>query len=161
MGNLVGKRGGEFLFELQPQPLTAASPQLDTQALRLTERLSALEHEIAARQDELLKLQQSIQSESVKPAQAKQTGAAKPKAAHAFDLDRQGQQLYREKKYEEALEKFKAAVQMKPNDVVLINNLGFIDYAMGRYDEALVYRKKPSRQTPAAKKRIRISPTRT
>jgi peptidoglycan/xylan/chitin deacetylase (PgdA/CDA1 family)/tetratricopeptide (TPR) repeat protein len=151
VGNLVGSEGGEFLFELQPQPLTAASPQLDTKALRLTEKLSALEHEIAARQDELLKLQQSIQSESVKLAQAKQTETAKPKAVHAFDLDRQGQQLYREKKYEEALEKFKAAVQMKPNDVVLMNNLGFIYYAMGRYDDALVYLKKTLAADPKRK----------
>src|SRR5581483_7410562 len=61
VGNLVGSEGGEFLFELQPQPLTATSPQLDTQALRLNEQLSTLQKQIAAKQDELLKLQQSIQ----------------------------------------------------------------------------------------------------
>ena len=35
VGNLVGSEGGEFLFELQPQPLTITSPQLDTHALQL------------------------------------------------------------------------------------------------------------------------------
>jgi peptidoglycan/xylan/chitin deacetylase (PgdA/CDA1 family)/tetratricopeptide (TPR) repeat protein len=151
VGNLVGSEGGEFLFELKPQPLTAASPQLDTQALRLTEKLAALEHEIAARQEQLLKLQQSIQSESMKVAHAKQSEAPKPKTVRAFDLDRQGQQLYREKKYEEALEKFKAAVQMKPNDVVLLNNLGFIYYAMDRYDDALLYLHKTLAADPRRK----------
>lgn len=144
VGNLVGSEGGEFLFELQPQALTATTPQLDSKASQLTEQLSTLEKAIAAKQEELLKLQQSIQAETTKLASVR--GAASPppvtkspatKGLRAYDLDRQGQQLYREKKYPEALEKFTAAVQMKPRDPVLLNNLGFIYYAIGRYDDAV------------------------
>jgi peptidoglycan/xylan/chitin deacetylase (PgdA/CDA1 family)/uncharacterized caspase-like protein len=139
VGNLVGSEGGEFLFELQPQALTATTPQLDHKAAQLTDQLSALEKAIASKQAELLKLQQSVQSESTKLAVARGVVPPSPavKPVRAFDLDRQGQQLYREKKYPEALEKFTAAVKLKPTEAVLLNNLGFIYYAMGRYDAAV------------------------
>jgi peptidoglycan/xylan/chitin deacetylase (PgdA/CDA1 family)/uncharacterized caspase-like protein len=154
VGNLVGSEGGEFLFELKPEPLTTAIPQLDRQAMQLTDQLSTLQKQIAAKQEELLKLQQSIQSESTKLSSMQRSAAppaAKPKALRAYDLDRQGQQLYREKKYDEALEKFRAAVAMRPGDIVLLNNLGFIYYAMGRYDEALTHLQRTLAMDPNRK----------
>ena len=45
--------------------------------------------------------------------------------------------FYRDKNYEEALKKFRAAVDLKPTDAVLMNNLGYLYYMMGRYDDAL------------------------
>lgn len=144
VGNLVGSEGGEFMFELQPTALTSNTPQLDSHAQQLTDQLATLQKEIAAKQGELLKLQQSIQSETARLAEVKRSeapqpaaAAAKPKSTRAYDLDRQGQQLYREKKYDEALAKFQAAVNLKPADPVLLNNLGFIYYAMGKYDAAV------------------------
>jgi peptidoglycan/xylan/chitin deacetylase (PgdA/CDA1 family)/Flp pilus assembly protein TadD len=145
VGNLVGSEGGEFIFELQPQPLSALSPQLEGKALTLNATLQSLDKEIATKQAELLKLQESVQSEAMKLTELKRSGtptapapaapiARQPKA---YDLDRQGQELFREKKYDEAIEKFKAAVAMKPGDPVLLNNLGFVYYRAGRYDEAL------------------------
>ncbi len=142
VGNMVGSEGGEFIFELQPQPLTSVSKQLDGQSLQLTEQLSSLQKQIAAKQEELLRLQQSIQSESNKLAQAqvsRSAGAPRSTAARAYDLDRQGQQFYRQKKYDEAVKAMHAAVDMKPGDALLLNNLGFVCYAMGRYDDSLTY----------------------
>src|SRR6185437_12777763 len=66
VGNLVGSEGGEFLFELQPEPLTSLTPQFEGQALQLNERLAALEKQIAAKQAELLRIQQSIQAETTR-----------------------------------------------------------------------------------------------
>jgi peptidoglycan/xylan/chitin deacetylase (PgdA/CDA1 family)/tetratricopeptide (TPR) repeat protein len=140
VGNLVGSEGGEFIFELKPQALSSSTEQLDAQSLKLSAKLDGLEKEIGAKQAELLKLQQSIQAETAKLEQmGKAAAPARPKA---YDLDRQGQQLYREKKYAEAEQKFKAALELKPNDPVLLNNLGFLYYAMGRYDDALTYLRK-------------------
>jgi peptidoglycan/xylan/chitin deacetylase (PgdA/CDA1 family)/tetratricopeptide (TPR) repeat protein len=150
VGNLVGSEGGEFIFELQPEPLTSLSEQLDGKALHLNQELASLEKQVASKQQELLRLQQSIQSESVKltamqrgegsaPAPA---AAVRPKPARAFDLDRQGRQLYRERKYDEALDKVQQAVALKPNDAVLLNNLGFLYYKTGHYDDALKYLEK-------------------
>ncbi|MGD0500896.1 MAG: polysaccharide deacetylase family protein [Bryobacteraceae bacterium] len=184
VGNLVGSEGGEFVFELQPEPLTSLTEQSDSRALKMNEQLHTLQEEIAARQEELLRLQQSIKSESVKLAQlqssdlsanpaarraatespvqmpaADATGVAlkpapaepKTKSARAYDLDRQGLQLYREKRYDLAVVKFQAAVDLKPNDPVLMNNLGFIDYVLGRYDAALVWLEKTLAADPKRK----------
>ncbi len=143
VGNLVGSEGGEFLFELQPQPLTSTTRQMDSQSLKLTEQLASLEKQIAARQEELLRLQQSIQAQSQKLAQvSRSSGPPRSVAARAYDLDRQGQQFYREKKYDEAIEKCREAVALKPGDALLLNNLGFIYYQMGRYDDSLTYLQK-------------------
>ena len=147
VGNLVGSEGGEFLFELQPQPLTSASRQLDSQSLKLTQQLASLEKQIAAKQDELLRLQQSVQAQSAKLSQVSRSAGPPPPpqrsvAAQAYDLDRQGQQFYREKKYDDAVKKCLEAVNLKPGDALLLNNLGFIYYQMGRYDDSLTYLQK-------------------
>jgi peptidoglycan/xylan/chitin deacetylase (PgdA/CDA1 family)/tetratricopeptide (TPR) repeat protein len=147
VGNLVGSEGGEFVFELQPELLTSHSTQLDSKAMQLNEQLTGLEKEIAAKQAELLKLQQSIQAESNKLAQVTRSGGAPAAPAIAppakkpptpgYLLDSQGLELYREKKYDEALQKFQAAVALRPDDPVILNNLGFLYYVTGRYDEAV------------------------
>lgn len=159
VGNLVGSEGGEFIFELKPESLSAATQQLDGQSLKLTAQLSTLEKEIAAKQAELLRLQQSIQSESAKlqgvtrsaMVAAPPPAAPPTKPARAYALDRQGQELYREKKYDDAIRKFQAAIALKPADPVLLNNLGFVYYVMGRYDDALSYLQKTLAVDPKRK----------
>ena len=146
VGNLVGSEGGEFVFELQPELLTSHSTQEDPKAQQLNQQLTGLEKEIATKQAELLKLQQSIQAESVKLTQVSRAGeaavpppvaVAKKQLTPAYDLDRQGLELYRQKKYDEALQKFQAAVALRPGDPVILNNLGFLYYSVGRYDDAV------------------------
>lgn len=159
VGNLVGSEGGEFLFELPLETLTSTTKQLDTQLLKLTEQLWTLEKEIAAKQAELLKLQQSIQSESARlgqitrsPAPQQAPGAPRPTlASQAYRLEREGQQLYRERKYAEAVQKLQQAVALKPNDPVLLNNLGFLYYVMGRNDDALASLQKTLAVDPKRK----------
>jgi peptidoglycan/xylan/chitin deacetylase (PgdA/CDA1 family)/tetratricopeptide (TPR) repeat protein len=161
VGNLVGSEGGEFVLELQPELLTSHSTQEDPKAVELNQQLTGLEKEIAAKQQELLKLQQSIQAESAKLAQVTRPGeapATPPAAAPArkpqspaYELDRQGLELYRQKKYEEALEKFQAAAALRPNDPVILNNLGFLYYAVGRYDDAVTNLQKTLALDPKRK----------
>jgi peptidoglycan/xylan/chitin deacetylase (PgdA/CDA1 family)/uncharacterized caspase-like protein len=154
VGNMLGSEGGEFIFELQPQPMSSASKQLDPQSLQLNNQLASLEKQIAARQEELLRLQQSIQAQSGKLTQVQVTrsaGAPRSTAAHAYDLDRQGQQFYREKKYDEAIQKLHQAVDLKPGDALLLNNLGFVYYMMGRYDDSLTYLQKTLAADPKRK----------
>jgi len=162
VGNMVGSEGGEFVFELQPELLTARSPQMDSQAMQLNHQLSTLREEIAAKQAELLKLQQSIQAETTKLALVTRSDGAPPpppaappkgksKANQAYDLDKQGLQLYREKKYDEALGKFQAAVALKPGDPVLLNNLSFLYYVLGRYEDAVTNLQKTLEIDPKRK----------
>jgi peptidoglycan/xylan/chitin deacetylase (PgdA/CDA1 family)/tetratricopeptide (TPR) repeat protein len=148
VGNLVGSEGGEFVFELQPELLTSHSTQEDAKAIQLNSQLTGLEKEIADKQAELLKLQQSVQAETAKLAQVARSGDApapppavppttKKQLTPAYELDRQGLELYRQKKYDDALQKFQAAVALRPADPVILNNLGFLDYTVGRYDDAV------------------------
>src|SRR5262249_8819903 len=143
------------IFELQPQPLSAAG-KTDSRAQQLTDQLASLQKQIAAKQEELLKLQQSIQSQNQKLASATRSAPPQPEPApqapsvRAYDLERQGMAAYREKKYDDALAKFQAAVQLKPGDAVLVNNLGYLYHVMGRYDDAL----------PLLQKTLTIDPNR-
>jgi peptidoglycan/xylan/chitin deacetylase (PgdA/CDA1 family)/uncharacterized caspase-like protein len=158
VGNLVGSEGGEFLFELQPQALSSATADVDKRSVKLNEELSILQKEIASKQAELLKLQQSVEAETVKLSQVRGAaapavtrGVPKPKSAQAYDLDRQARELYREKKYDQAVEKSKQALDLKPGDPVLLNNLGFLYYSMGRYDDALTYLERTLQADPKRK----------
>src|SRR6516165_8605857 len=113
VGNMVGSEGGEFLFELQPEALTSASAQTDRKAAKLNGELETLQKEVSAKQAELLKLQQSVQAETVKLAQLRGAGAPPPAtrgAPKAYDLDRQARDLFRARKYDEAVQKSQAAV---------------------------------------------------
>jgi tetratricopeptide (TPR) repeat protein len=154
MGNLIGSEGGEFIFELQPEALTPMTQQLEGKALALTKQLATLEQEVAARQAELLKLQQSVKAATERaaaPAPVIQTKAAAPPKARAYDLDRVGRQAYREKKYDEAAKAFEQAVALKPGDPILLNNLGFLYYEMGRYPESIVWLEKTLAADPNRK----------
>jgi peptidoglycan/xylan/chitin deacetylase (PgdA/CDA1 family)/tetratricopeptide (TPR) repeat protein len=153
VGNLVGSEGGEFVFELQPELLTARSKQEDPKAVELNQQLTGLEKEIAAKQAELLKLQQSIQAETAKltqPAAKTDVPVARPPSP-AYELDRQGLELYRQKKYDEALKKFQAAAALRPGDPVIVNNLAFLYYTVGRYDEAVANLQKTLALDPKRK----------
>jgi peptidoglycan/xylan/chitin deacetylase (PgdA/CDA1 family)/uncharacterized caspase-like protein len=154
VGNMVGSEGGEFLFELLPEALTSVSPPTDHKTAQLNRELDTLEKEISARQAELLKLQQSVQAETVKLAQLRGSGVQAPitrGAPRAYDLDRQARDLFRAKKYDQALDKSQQALALKPDDPILMNNLGFLYYAMGRYDQALPYLEKTLQIDPKRK----------
>ena len=69
----------------------------------------------------------------------------------AYDLDRQARDLFRAKKYEEAVQKSQQAVAAKPNDPILLNNLGFLYYATGKYDQALPFLEKTLQLDPKRK----------
>jgi peptidoglycan/xylan/chitin deacetylase (PgdA/CDA1 family)/uncharacterized caspase-like protein len=155
VGNLPGSEGGEFIFELQPESLSAATQQLEGKALDLNARLAALERQIQERQTELLRLQQSIQAETAK-LQAVGKGAevrvlARASGRSAYELDRMALRAYREKNYDEAEKLLLEAVRLKPRDATLLNNLGFVYYRMGRYEAALESLKKTLALEPRRK----------
>ena len=161
MGNLIGSEGGEFIFELQPEALTSASRQDDGKAAELNKQLAGLENQIAAKQAELLKLQQSIQAESerlagrgaptVLAAHVTAPPSNTPPAARAYDFDRLGRQYYREKKLDDAATAFSKAVALKPSDPVLLNNLGFAEYELGKYKDAVNWLEKTLAADPNRK----------
>jgi tetratricopeptide (TPR) repeat protein len=155
VGNMVGSEGGEFLFELQPEALTSATAKPDSKAVKLNEELVTLEKEVTAKQAELLRLQESVQAETVKLSQLRGADARPAPATRgvskAYDLDRQARELFRGRKLDEALKKSQEAVKLKPNDPILLNNLGFLYFAMGRNDEAVTWLEKTLQLDPKRK----------
>ena len=153
VGNMVGSEGGEFLFELQPEALTSATAKPDSKAVKLNEELVTLEKEVSAKQAELLRLQESVQAETVRLSQMRSDvpPAANRGVPKAYDLDRQARDLFRARKLDEALKKSQDAVKLKPNDPILLNNLGFLYFAMGRNDEAVTYLEKTLQLDPKRK----------
>ncbi len=147
MGNLIGSEGGEFIFELQPEALGPLTQQYEDKAMRLNGQLAALEREIAAKQKELLQLTQSVQAASAKPV-----SMPKPQPRmRAYEMDRTARQLFRAKKYDEALALLQQAVEIKPNDAILLNNLGFLYYEAGRYNESVAWLEKTLQVDPNRK----------
>jgi peptidoglycan/xylan/chitin deacetylase (PgdA/CDA1 family)/uncharacterized caspase-like protein len=156
VGNMVGSEGGEFLFELQPEALTTATPPVDGKTAKLNGELETLQKEVAAKQAELLKLQQSVQAETIKLAQLRGAGQSAPvqtrgAMSKAYELDRDARDLFHAKKVDEAIQKSQQAVALKPNDPILLNNLGFLYYAAGKYAEALPYLDKTLQIDPKRK----------
>jgi tetratricopeptide (TPR) repeat protein len=143
-GNLPGSEGGEFLFQIGPSEtefLSALSSQLDQEAIQLNAELDRIRKEVAAKtaRNEQLRLQvaaaKSGSGNVVVPAPAKAVDTA------AVHLNK-GDTLFKEKRYQEALDEFLAAAKMNPKSALAANNAGFLYYRMGKYDEAIRWTEK-------------------
>lgn len=119
-GNLVGSGGGEFVFELAAgSELLSEVTQTDGDG---TEK-GALEKQLAELQARL--------------AAFEQTRGADPKV-EAARYHGVGIEFFRKADYARARDAFAKAVELDPTDVRAINNLGYTDFQLGRYDEAVV-----------------------
>jgi peptidoglycan/xylan/chitin deacetylase (PgdA/CDA1 family)/uncharacterized caspase-like protein len=141
-GNLPGSEGGEFIFELHPETeaLSQLSAQLDTEAIQLNAQLDQIRKEIAAktaRNDELRR--------QIAVAKSGQPGAAiafsKGRGTAATHLNR-GDALFKEKRYQEALDEFLTAAKMDPKSALAANNAGFIYYKLQQIEESIEWTKK-------------------
>src|SRR5262249_19350357 len=115
-GNLPGGDGGEFIFELHPETeaLTQQSAQLDQEAIELNAQLDVISKEIAAktaRNNELRR--QLAAAKSGKVVTAASLPVARGSAATHLN---RGDALYKEKRYQEALEEFLTAAKMDPKN---------------------------------------------
>lgn len=137
-GNLVGSEGGDFIFELKHESefLSADSPQLGDDAIRLNSEVEQLR----AKNEELQKQLAAAQA----LLQQKGQGATQPAtgAETALSLNDEGMRFYKEKKYEEALAKFSQGATLDPTNVQIANNAGFVLYKMEKYEESIPWLKK-------------------
>ena len=115
-GNLVGSGGGEFIFELHPETeaLSQLSAQLDQEGIQLNAQLDRIRKEIAAKTSRNNELRRQIAAaksgySETTIASAKGTGSA------ATHLNR-GDALFKEKRYQEALDEFLTAARMDPKE---------------------------------------------
>ncbi len=139
-GNLEGSGGGDFIFDLSHESefLSSASPQLGEDAIKVNAELEGMRAQILAanKQNEELKKQLAA-AQALLVKQKKQTGHLPPSADSAAGLNDQGVQLYKEKRYAEAAEKFAAASKLDPKSALFANNAGYALFRQGNYESAL------------------------
>lgn len=135
-GSLPGSQGGEFVFQV-PQAeefLTADTAQLSPEAIALNgkvEQARPAEGEGQATAPVQVKDLQGGEATLVVPQAGKQNDRQLAQRAN----DR-GLQLYKEKRYEEAIAQFTEALKLRPDFALAANNLGFVYYRQGRHAEA-------------------------
>ncbi len=130
-GSLPGSQGGEFVFQVPDSQefLNADTAQLPADAIALNSRVDAAQGdgEAPVRVADL----QGGSNTLVVPTAVKTSDRQRAQQAN----DR-GLQLYREKRYDEAVAQFTEALKLRPDFALAANNLGFVYYRQQRYAEA-------------------------
>ncbi|MCF7752507.1 polysaccharide deacetylase family protein [Bacillus subtilis subsp. subtilis] len=133
-GSLPGSQGGEFVFQVpdSQEYLNADTRQLSADAIALNNKVDAVqdakgEGEAPVTVADL----QGGKSTLVVPAAVPTSDRQRAQQAN----DR-GLQLYREKRYDEAVAQFTEALKLRPDFAQAANNLGFVYYRQQRYAEA-------------------------
>ena len=143
-GSLPGSQGGEFLFELHPETefLSELSTQLDQEAIQINAELDRIRKEIAAKtaRNEQLRAQLAEAKSQQAKAGTVPVPAKGPETA-ASHLNK-GDSLFKEKRYQEALNEFLAAAKLDPKSALAANNVGFVYYKLGNTDEAIRWTEK-------------------
>lgn len=133
-GSLPGSQGGEFVFQVpdSQEYLNADTHQLSADAI-------ALNNKVDAAQDAKGETQAPV---TVPDLQGGKSTLVVPAALPTSDRQRaqqandRGLQLYREKRYDEAVAQFTEALKLRPDFAQAANNLGFVYYRQQRYAEA-------------------------
>ena len=130
-GSLPGSQGGEFVFQVPDSQefLNADTTQLSADAIALNGRVDAAQggNEAAVKVANLQGGSNTLVVPAAVPTSDRQ------RAQQAND---RGLQLYREKRYEEAVAQFTEALKLRPDFAQAANNLGFVYYRQQRYLEA-------------------------
>ena len=136
-GNMPGSEGGDFIFSLphESEFLNADSTQLGEDAIRLNSEVERLRTQNEALQKQLDAAKAQLQNRG----EAQEQPAT---AKTALTLNDEGLRLYKEKRYDEALDKFSKAAALDPSDAESANNAGFVLFRMQRYEDAIVWFRK-------------------
>lgn len=140
-GNLVGSEGGEVVFELKHENefLSELSTQLDEESIRLNSELDRFRKEIADKSSRNRQLKKDLAAAQL--TLTKLNGGrnvsrtSSPSESSKTHNDR-GMALFKEKKYQDALQEFMAASRLDPSNALAANNVGYMHYKLEEYKEA-------------------------
>lgn len=132
-GSLPGSQGGEFVFQVpdSQEYLNADTSQLTADAIALNTKVDAANEAAPDKAPVTVADLQGGRSTLVVPAAVPTSDRQRAQQAN----DR-GLQLYREKRYDEAVAQFTEALKLRPDFAQAANNLGFVYYRQQRYAEA-------------------------
>ena len=130
-GSLPGSQGGEFVFQVPDSQefLNADTTQLSADAIALNSRVEAVQGSV----DAPVKVANLQGGSNTLVLPAAVPTSDRQRAQQAND---RGLQLYREKRYDEAVAQFTEALKLRPDFAQAANNLGFVYYRQQRYAEA-------------------------
>ena len=135
-GSLPGSQGGEFVFQVPDSQefLNADTRQLSADAIAINSRVDAAQEAKPAGKTEAPVTVADLQGgKSTLVVPAAVPTSDRQRAQQAND---RGLQLYREKRYDEAVAQFTEALKLRPDFAQAANNLGFVYYRQQRYAEA-------------------------
>jgi peptidoglycan/xylan/chitin deacetylase (PgdA/CDA1 family)/tetratricopeptide (TPR) repeat protein len=151
-GSLPGSEGGEFIFELHPETefLSELSTQLDQEAIQINAELDRIRQEVAAKTARNEELRAQLAVARSQQAKASSTPPPPPKAREtaASHLNK-GDSLFKEKRYQEALNEFLAAAKLDPKSALAANNVGWVYFKLGNTDEAIRWTEKAKTIDPS------------
>ncbi|WP_313460169.1 polysaccharide deacetylase family protein [Stenotrophomonas sp.] len=132
-GSLPGSQGGEFVFQVpdSQEYLNAGTDQLTADAIALNSKVEAVQDAKPGKVPVTVTDLQGGQAKLVVPTAG--PASDRQRAQQAND---RGLQLYREKRYDEAVAQFTEALKLRPDFAQAANNLGFVYYRQQRYAEA-------------------------
>ena len=132
-GSLPGSQGGEFVFQVpdSQEYLNAGTDQLTADAIALNSKVEAVQDAKPGKAPVTVADLQGGQARLVVPVAG--PASDRQRAQQAND---RGLQLYREKRYDEAVAQFTEALKLRPDFAQAANNLGFVYYRQQRYAEA-------------------------
>lgn len=140
-GNLVGSEGGEFVFELKHENefLSDLSTQLEEEAIRLNSELDRIRKQIAEKSSRNRQLKKELAVAQSTLANLNGGRSLSPLASpseNSRSHNDRGMALFKERKYQEALQEFLAATQLDPSNALAANNVGYMYYKLEQFTEA-------------------------
>lgn len=132
-GSLPGSQGGEFVFQVpdSQEYLNAGTDQLTADAIALNSKVESVQDAKPGKAPVTVANLEGGQAKLVVP-----TAGPAPDRQRAQQANDRGLQLYREKRYDEAVAQFTEALKLRPDFAQAANNLGFVYYRQQRYAEA-------------------------
>jgi uncharacterized caspase-like protein len=133
-GNLPGSEGGEFIFDPKQENefLSVLSTQLDEEAIQLNSQLETIRKQISQKKIRNEKLRRELFA-----AQSQVNGKDDNLRLMIAKHMEQGNSLFKEKKYNEALAEFLEANKINPSNALATNNIGYVYYKMNQNDKAV------------------------
>jgi len=138
-GNLVGSKGGDFVFEIDSSALTTINQRLTDEAARIEAELEQLRNDTKAKVRRRLELAMEKNSTTVTSpvASSEKKKADGDRIKQARRLNASAMQYFKEKKYKQAREEWKEAVRLNPYNPTIVNNYAFVLDKLGENDKAL------------------------
>ncbi len=141
-GNLIGSKGGDFVFKVDGEAVAAINRKLTDETARIEAELESLRNNTQAKVRRRLELQLAIENgsepEKAKPAESADTKrVTKDRIQQARRLNASAMQYFKEKKYKEAKMEWKEAVRLNPYNPTIVNNYAFVLDQLNENDQAL------------------------